>query len=129
MADELVLRNYIAGAAIKAGQVVGLNSTQSNIAPSAVPSSDSILASIGVSLKDVDEGEAITYRPFISGEIYQVIAGDAITAGDALGVNSSSLLEPAGSGNVAVPLTALEAAAAANDVILAVCTWNGVVGS
>lgn len=129
MADELVIRNYLAGSAIKAGQVVALDSTQDVLAPSAIPASTTALGIIGLAIKDSNEGEEITFRPFITGEIRPVIAGAAITAGDVLGVNASSLLEPAGSGNVAVPLQALEAASASGDVILAAVVHPGEVGA
>lgn len=129
MADELVLHNYTAAGQIAAGQFVALASTQDTTAPSAVAADTTNTNIIGISLKDVGEGEVITYRPIKTGAIYQVKAGGAISAGDQLGVNSSGLAVTAGSGNVAVPMIALEAASASGDFILAAFVLVGEVGA
>lgn len=129
MADELVLHNYTAAGAIAAGQFVALDSTQSVNAPAAVAADTTNTNIIGISIKDSNEGEVITYRPIKTGAIYQVKAGAAISAGAQLGVNSSGLVETAGSGNVAVPMIAINAASASGDMILGAFVLVGEVGA
>lgn len=131
MADELILHNFIASDDIKAGQFVAATGLASDgITPVCAPADTTNVSIIGISLKDVNAGEAATYHNiFAGGSTCKIIAGAAISAGDQLGVNASGLAETAGSGNVAVPVFAQEAAAAANDVILAVIAFPGVVGS
>lgn len=129
MADELVLHNYTAASAIAAGQFVALDSSQSVTQPAAVAADTTNTNIIGISIKDVAEGEVITYKPFKTGAIYQVKAGAAISAGDQLGVNSSGLAVTAGSGNVAVPMIAINAASASGDFILGAFVHVGEVGA
>lgn len=129
MADELVLHNYTASSAIASGQFVALDSTQNVNAPAAVAADTTNTNIIGISIKDVNEGEVITYRPIKTGAIYQVKAGAAISAGAQLGVNASGLVETAGSGNVAVPMIAINAASASGDMILGAFVLVGEVGA
>lgn len=122
MADELVLHNFIATAPIKAGQAVANVASNDPLAPKCQPAGLTVekIQVLGISLKDVPAGEAVTIEPLVTGKIVQLRAGGAVTAGVPVGFDANGDFVDAGSGTAAAPIFSINSAAAAGDMFLGV---------
>lgn len=122
MADELILQNFVAKSAIKAGQAVANVASNDRLAPQCQPAGLTVekIQVIGISLKDSAAGEAVTIQPIVTGKIIQCRAGAAVTAGVPLGIDANGDFVDADTGTAAVPLWSIDSAAAAGDYFCAV---------
>lgn len=122
MADELILQNFMAKSAIKAGQAVANVASNDRLAPQCQPAGVTTekIQVLGISLKDSAAGEAVTIQPLVTGKIIQCRAGAAVTAGVPLGIDANGDFVDADTGTAAAPLWSIDSAAAAGDYFCAV---------
>lgn len=122
MADELLLQNFVAASAIKAGQAVANVASNNVLEPLCQPAglTTEKIQVLGVSLKDVAAGEPVTIQPVITGKVIQCRAGAAVTAGVPLGIDANGDFVDADTGTAAAPMWSINSAAAAGDYFCAV---------
>lgn len=119
--DALLIQNYTAGENIAAGQPISFKA-YSVAAPTCEVADLSNLNVIGVSIKNVKAGEAVSFLPFVTGQTINVLLGGSVTAGAVLSIGSGGV-EATGSGNAPLPLVACEAGSA-DDVIKATVIFS-----
>lgn len=125
--ENLMEFNWVAAEKIAAGDVLAVYAAGSTATERQVKKIASGLynAIIGVSLKDVNAGEAVTFSGIKTGRIVNIKVGGACTLGGHLDVTSAGAISTAGTaGNMKLPFIALEAATAAGDVIACACVVN-----
>lgn len=117
--------NFIAYTAVKEGQIVAVDVTHSANNAQMVIAATSANAStiIGIAGQGADAGTAVNVIPMQAGQIVHVVVTEAITAGHSLALDAAGVVDNGSgtAGEIALPLVAMEAATAANDIIAVVC--------
>lgn len=112
---NLVEFNYVARGTIAAGDLVSFK-TATNLTREA-EKTDNTNASLcfGISVLDCQDGDIISYLPFISGQIVNVNVAGTVAVGDVLSVGSAGVVKMT-DGNFKLNLAAVAAGGAGDSI-------------
>lgn len=109
--------NFVAGATIHNHDLLTIDTSNSNAQTLAVKPATNTSCVVGQATCDVSAGGVVPFQPLAIGQVIVCKAGASLSAGAQLGISSTESKYGQVVGSGALPLFAVDAASAADDLI------------